>query len=105
MISLDMVCNVAGIVGNVISAGLFLSPAPTFYQIIKRKISVQDFRPDPYLATLFNCTLWVLYALVRPDITLVATINAIGILIEAVYVGVFLVLAPNRGRPEGCSPF
>jgi solute carrier family 50 protein (sugar transporter) len=100
MISLDVVCNVAGVVGNVFSVALFLSPAPTFYQIIKRKSSMQDFMPHPYLATLLNCSLWLFYALpsVSPDTTLLATVNSIGLLIEAVYVGVFLVLAPSRER-------
>ncbi|BAF24604.1 Os09g0254600 [Oryza sativa Japonica Group] len=37
MVSPDMIRNVVGIVGNVISFGLFLSPVPTFWQIIKNK--------------------------------------------------------------------
>ncbi|XLT08671.1 hypothetical protein HN51_054464 [Arachis hypogaea] len=46
MVSAALVRTVIGIIGNVISFGLFFSPAPTFYQIIKKK-SVEEFKPDP----------------------------------------------------------
>jgi solute carrier family 50 protein (sugar transporter) len=59
-----LIRNVVGIVGNVISFGLFLSPVPTFWRIIKNKDvqdfknkDVQDFKADQYLATLLNCML------------------------------------------------
>ncbi|EEC84180.1 hypothetical protein OsI_30562 [Oryza sativa Indica Group] len=83
MVSPDMIRNVVGIVGNVISFGLFLSPVPTFWRIIKNK-NVQDFKADPYLATLLNCMLWVFYGLriVHPNSILVVTINGIGLVIE-----------------------
>ncbi|KAM0849471.1 hypothetical protein ACQ4PT_053720 [Festuca glaucescens] len=101
MISPDVFCfcNIFGVVGNVISVGLFLSPVPTFRKIIKNK-SVQEYRPVPYLAALLNCTLWAFYALpfVRPNNMLVLTVNGIGLLIEAIYVGIFLVLAHNKER-------
>ncbi|KAM0859887.1 hypothetical protein ACQ4PT_046888 [Festuca glaucescens] len=99
MISPDVFCNIFGVVGNVISVGLFLSPVPTFRKIIKNK-SVQEYRPVPYLAALLNCTLWAFYALpfVRPNSMLVLTVIGIGLLIEAIYVGIFLVLAHNKER-------
>ncbi|KAE8815791.1 Protein RUPTURED POLLEN GRAIN 1 [Hordeum vulgare] len=59
MISPDAARN---IVGNVISFGLFLSPVPTFWRIIKNK-DVEEFKSDPYLATLLNCMLWVFYGI------------------------------------------
>uniref|UniRef100_A0A8I7BJ71 Bidirectional sugar transporter SWEET n=1 Tax=Hordeum vulgare subsp. vulgare TaxID=112509 RepID=A0A8I7BJ71_HORVV len=59
MISPDAARNV---VGNVISFGLFLSPVPTFWRIIKNK-DVEEFKSDPYLATLLNCMLWVFYGI------------------------------------------
>ncbi|XBI18207.1 bidirectional sugar transporter SWEET6a-like isoform X2 [Aegilops tauschii subsp. strangulata] len=59
MISPDVARDV---VGNVISFGLFLSPVPTLWRIIKNK-DVEEFKSDPYLATLLNCMLWVFYGI------------------------------------------
>ncbi|KAI4973063.1 hypothetical protein ZWY2020_015052 [Hordeum vulgare] len=38
------------------------SPLPTFWRIIKNK-DVEEFKSDPYLATLLNCMLWVFYGI------------------------------------------
>ncbi|XP_020970395.1 bidirectional sugar transporter SWEET7b [Arachis ipaensis] len=62
MVNTALVRTVIGIIGNVISFGLFFSPAPTFYRIIKKK-SVEEFKPDPYIATVLNCAFWVFYGL------------------------------------------
>jgi uncharacterized protein with PQ loop repeat len=35
---------------------------PTFWRIIKNK-DVEEFKSDPYLATLLNCMLWVFYGI------------------------------------------
>ncbi|XP_024315840.1 bidirectional sugar transporter SWEET6a-like [Brachypodium distachyon] len=35
---------------------------PTFWRIIKNK-DVEEFKSDPYLATLLNCMLWVFYSI------------------------------------------
>ena len=44
----------------------------TFYRICKAK-DVEEFKADPYLATLLNCMLWVFYGLpiVHPNSILV----------------------------------
>ncbi|XP_038999346.1 zinc finger matrin-type protein 2-like isoform X1 [Hibiscus syriacus] len=59
---LNTIRNVVGVTGNVISLFLFLSPVPTFAQIWKKN-SVEQFSPAPYLATLINCMVWVIYGL------------------------------------------
>ncbi|XBI00093.1 hypothetical protein VPH35_129257 [Triticum aestivum] len=63
MISLDAARNV---IGNVISFGVLAfclyMCKPTFWQIIKKK-DVEEFKSDPYLATLLNCMLWVFYGI------------------------------------------
>ncbi|XP_072958421.1 bidirectional sugar transporter SWEET6a-like [Typha angustifolia] len=99
MVSADAARNIVGIIGNVISFGLFLSPVPTFAKICKRK-AVEDFSPIPYLATLMNCMLWVFYGIpvVHPHSILVATINGIGLVLEAIYISIFFVYSPNRLR-------
>ncbi|KAM7479919.1 hypothetical protein LguiA_028132 [Lonicera macranthoides] len=86
--------TIVGIVGNVVSMFLFLSPLPTFIKIGKAK-SVQAYKPDPYLATVLNCGMWIFYSLpfVHPDSLLVLTINSMGLSIELIYVIVFFIFA------------
>ncbi|KAJ4749495.1 Bidirectional sugar transporter SWEET [Rhynchospora pubera] len=99
MISTGSIRTVVGIIGNVISFGLFLSPFPTFLKIFKKK-AVEQFSPVPYLATLLNCMLWVMYGLpfVHPNSVLVLTINGIGFIIEALYLLIFFIYSPRRLR-------
>jgi solute carrier family 50 protein (sugar transporter) len=96
IINRSIVCAAAG---NVISFGLFLSPLPTFIQIVN-KGDVEKFVPDPYLATFLNCALWVFYGLpiVHPNSILVVTINGTGLLIETVYLSIFFAYAPRPKR-------
>ncbi|KAK9926906.1 hypothetical protein M0R45_024114 [Rubus argutus] len=99
MANTAMLRTIVGIIGNIISLGLFLSPIPTFTRIIKQK-TVSDFKPDPYLATLLNCAVWVFYGMpfVHPDSTLVWTINGAGFIIEAAYIVIFVMYSPASKR-------
>ncbi|KAK6123383.1 hypothetical protein DH2020_042872 [Rehmannia glutinosa] len=65
---------------------------PTFFKTWREK-SVQSFKPDPYIATVLNCAMWVLYGLplVHPDSLLVVTINGTGFFIEMFYITIFFV--------------
>ncbi|KAF3437249.1 hypothetical protein FNV43_RR20002 [Rhamnella rubrinervis] len=98
MVSREGARNIVGIIGNVISFGLFLSPVPTFYKIAKKK-DVEEFKPDPYIATVLNCMFWVFYGMpfVRPDSILVVTINSIGLVLELIYLSIFFTYARNNG--------
>ncbi|KAL4379692.1 hypothetical protein GQ457_02G020210 [Hibiscus cannabinus] len=91
--------NIVGIIGNVISFGLFLSPVPTFFRIYKKK-TVEEFQPIPYLCTVMNCILWCFYGLpiVKKDNLLVLTINAIGLVIELLYLTVYVIYANDRKK-------
>ncbi|XP_057420279.1 bidirectional sugar transporter SWEET4-like [Lotus japonicus] len=95
----DIARIVVGIIGNIISGFLFLSPVPTFIQIWKKK-SVEEFSPAPYLATLVNCMVWTLYGLpmVHPHSVLVITINSSGCAIEIIYVTLFLIYSDHNKR-------
>ncbi|VVB08746.1 unnamed protein product [Arabis nemorensis] len=94
---LTLVRRIVGILGNVIALCLFLSPTPTFVRIVKKK-SVEEYSPMPYLATLINCSVWVLYGLpvVHPESTLVLTINGTGILIEIVFLTIYFVYCGRK---------
>ncbi|KAG1346907.1 Bidirectional sugar transporter SWEET6b [Cocos nucifera] len=99
MVSAENARQAVGVVGNVLSFGLFLAPVPTFVRIWKGK-GVEDFSPLPYIVTLLNCMLWVFYGLpvVHPGTILVSTINGIGVVLEAVYLCIFFFYSPNRLR-------
>ncbi|XP_021826074.1 bidirectional sugar transporter SWEET5-like [Prunus avium] len=101
MLDAGTIRTVVGIIGNVISLGLFLSPIPTFWRIIKLK-TVADFKPDPYVATLLNCAMWVFYGMpfVHPDSTLVITINGAGFVIEFIYITIFIIYSPGSKRQK-----
>ncbi|KAL6559412.1 Bidirectional sugar transporter sweet5 [Orobanche gracilis] len=74
---------------------------PTFFKIWKAK-SVQGFKPDPYIATVLNCLMWVFYGMpfVHPDSLLVVTINGVGFFIEIFYITIFFVYSdwPKRRK-------
>ncbi|KAH7658037.1 solute carrier family 50 (sugar transporter) protein [Dioscorea alata] len=99
MVSSDAIRSAVGILGNVIALVLFLSPVPTFVRICKNK-SVEQFSPIPYLATLLNCMMWVVYGLplVHPKSMLVITINGAGTVIELTYILLFLIYSNGKQR-------
>ncbi|KAJ0985816.1 hypothetical protein J5N97_004172 [Dioscorea zingiberensis] len=101
MMSPDTIRNIVGIIGNVLTFGLFLSPVPTFWKIFKRK-DVEDFSPIPYLATLLNCALWVFYGSpsVHPNSLLIITINGFGLVVEALYIFMFFFYGKGRLRKK-----
>ncbi|XP_019183184.1 PREDICTED: bidirectional sugar transporter SWEET7b-like [Ipomoea nil] len=99
-----LIRTILGVIGNVTSGALFISPAPTVYRIIKNK-SVEGFHPWPYHAALMNCFMWVFYAMpfVHPHSVLVMTINSLGIVLELSYLAVFFYYnnAKIRGKMAG----
>ncbi|MED6145889.1 hypothetical protein PIB30_029374 [Stylosanthes scabra] len=99
MTAAEIARTVVGILGNIISAFLFLSPVPTFVAIWKRG-SVEQYSPAPYLATLANCMVWTLYGLpmVHSHSLLVVTINGSGCVIEIIYVTLFLIYCDRSKR-------
>lgn len=65
---------------------------PTIKKIIKAK-SVQEYKPDPYVATVLNCAMWSFYGMpfVTSDDILVLTINGAGLVLELAYVSIFII--------------
>ncbi|MQM00781.1 hypothetical protein Taro_033517 [Colocasia esculenta] len=88
-----------GIFGNATGLFLFLAPMVTFRRIIKNK-STEQFSGIPYNMTLLNCLLSAWYGLpfVSPNNMLVYTINGTGAVLEAIYVTIFIVYAPRKGK-------
>ncbi|KAE8679284.1 Bidirectional sugar transporter SWEET16 [Hibiscus syriacus] len=96
MISLSFV---VGVIGNIISVFFFLSPLSTFCRIVRNR-STEKFESFPYISTLLSCTLWTYYGVTNPGSFLVATINGFGVVVELIYVALFLIFAPPRIRAK-----
>ncbi|CAN8275001.1 unnamed protein product [Cochlearia groenlandica] len=86
---------IIGIIGNVISLLVFLSPLETFWKIVKQK-STEEYKSLPYICTLLGSSLWTYYGLVTPGEYLVSTINGFGVVVEVFYVSLFLFYAPRH---------
>ncbi|KAL5710765.1 hypothetical protein ACHQM5_021291 [Ranunculus cassubicifolius] len=91
--------HLVGTIANITSFGLFISPIPTFFKIIKRK-DVEHFSPNPALATFMNCAMWLLYGLpfVHPNNTHVWTVNGLGLMIEFLYIIIYLWYAKKTSK-------
>uniref|UniRef100_A0A3Q7H285 Bidirectional sugar transporter SWEET n=1 Tax=Solanum lycopersicum TaxID=4081 RepID=A0A3Q7H285_SOLLC len=88
-----------GVLGNIISFFVFLSPLPTFYNIYKKK-STEGYQSIPYVVALFSAMLWIYYAFLKTNTTLLVTINTFGCFIETLYVGFYLFYAPKKARVQ-----
>lgn len=88
-----------GILGNIFGTALFLSPAITFYYVI-RKGSTEEFSGIPYVAALLNCLLYTWYGLpfITSDNILVTVSNGLGAVLEIIYVCLYLAYSPPKYR-------
>ncbi|KAF3634929.1 Bidirectional sugar transporter SWEET14 [Capsicum annuum] len=86
-----------GILGNVVSFLVYLSPLPTFYRIYKRK-STEGFQSIPYSVSLFSAMLYLYYAYLKDNEILLITINSFGFGIELMYLIVFMTYATRESK-------
>ncbi|KAL0927329.1 hypothetical protein M5K25_001492 [Dendrobium thyrsiflorum] len=86
-----------GILGNVISFMVFLSPLPTFFRILQKK-STEEFKSEPYIIALFSAMLWLYYAFIKTNELPLIIINSIGCVIEIFYITIFLIFAARKAR-------
>ncbi|XP_059438705.1 bidirectional sugar transporter SWEET17-like isoform X1 [Corylus avellana] len=84
-----------GVLGNIMSGLLYLSPTPTFWRIVKRR-STEEFESLPYICKLLNAYFWIYYGIIEPNSLLVATVNMFGAIVEIIFLIIFLLLAPSR---------
>ncbi|KAJ6737655.1 RAG1-ACTIVATING PROTEIN 1 [Salix viminalis] len=88
---------IVGVLGNIISGLVYLSPLKTFWRIVKKR-STENFSSIPYIITLMNAILWIYYGITKPDSFLIATINGFGAAAQIVYILIFLVFVSPRMR-------
>ncbi|OAE19864.1 hypothetical protein AXG93_1130s1170 [Marchantia polymorpha subsp. ruderalis] len=76
-----------------------LPVSTTFYRIFKKK-ATDSFSAIPYLCTLLNCVLWLLYGMpfVTKNGVLIMTINGIGAILEMCYLSIFMKYAAKPGK-------
>ncbi|KAL6318826.1 hypothetical protein AAG906_001299 [Vitis piasezkii] len=103
MVSKDTARTIVGIIGNIISFGLFASPIPTFKKIYHEKQWVGS---NQTLSC--NCVelqpvgaIWPSF--VHPDSVLVITINGIGLVMEIIYVSIFFTYSDWAKHRDGSS--
>ncbi|XP_062108725.1 bidirectional sugar transporter SWEET17-like isoform X2 [Humulus lupulus] len=85
--------------GTIISVLMFLSPARTFWRIVKHG-STEDFESLPYICTLLSSLLWTYYGLTKSGEVVVAIVNGFGSLVEIIYVSLFLIYAHPKMRAK-----
>ncbi|XP_042016963.1 bidirectional sugar transporter SWEET12-like [Salvia splendens] len=91
-----------GLLGNFVSLMVFLAPVPTFIQICKKK-STEGFQSVLYVVGLFSAMLWIYYAMLKTDTTLLITINSVGCFVHTAYISFYLCYAPKSARLQpGC---
>ncbi|KAL5795518.1 hypothetical protein ACOSQ2_000338 [Xanthoceras sorbifolium] len=86
-----------GLLGNIVSCLVYLAPTPTFYRIFKKK-STQGFQSIPYSVALFSAMLYLYYALLKPNGFMLVTINCFGILIESLYLIIYMIYATRDSK-------
>ena len=95
-----------GIFGMGLALVLFCVPMLTFKKILAEG-NVLGFDGLPYVFSLLNCGLWVIYALpsVTPGRMQPEIINAIGMVLEFMYCVLYAVYAPGKAfkKEFGCS--
>ncbi|KAL7205293.1 hypothetical protein ACSBR2_018270 [Camellia fascicularis] len=64
-----------GVIGNIISVLLFLSPLGTFLRIVKHQ-SPEEFESFPYICTLLSSSLWTYYGITKPGSSLLPLLMA-----------------------------
>ncbi|KAF7153982.1 hypothetical protein RHSIM_Rhsim01G0285400 [Rhododendron simsii] len=93
-----------GLLGNITTGLVYLSPAKTFWEIVKRR-TTGDYESIPYICKLVNAYMWVYYGVLKPDSVLVATVNGFGGAAEIAYIIIFLKFAPPRMKARTAIMF
>ncbi|KAI3452557.1 hypothetical protein Pfo_009221 [Paulownia fortunei] len=93
-----------GVIGNIISIFVYLSPLPTFIRICKEK-STMGFDSLPYIVALFSAMLWMYYAFLKTNAILLISINSFGCIIETIYIFIYLFYASKKARSHTAKLF
>jgi solute carrier family 50 protein (sugar transporter) len=73
-----------------------MSPIPTMLKI-KAQNTPGDFPDTPYIVALTNCTLWIMYALLKGLAQPLYT-NVLGAVLNVIWITVFVIFHDNKNR-------
>ncbi|KAI3799248.1 hypothetical protein L1987_34540 [Smallanthus sonchifolius] len=88
---------VFGLLGNIISFLVFLTPLPTFYKIYRKK-SEEGYQAVPYIVALFSAALLLYYTVLKTNAYMIVSINCIGCVIEITYLAIYIFYAPKTSK-------
>ncbi|XP_020675146.2 bidirectional sugar transporter SWEET14-like [Dendrobium catenatum] len=86
----------AGLLGNILSFLVALTPMTTFYKVYRKK-STGSFQSTPYVVALSSAMLWLYYAFLNHNVLLL-TINTCTCALESVYIAIYLFYASKKIR-------
>eukprot|EP00270_Netrium_digitus_P011779 TRINITY_DN3762_c0_g1_i1.p1 TRINITY_DN3762_c0_g1~~TRINITY_DN3762_c0_g1_i1.p1 ORF type:complete len:244 (+),score=64.90 TRINITY_DN3762_c0_g1_i1:186-917(+) len=88
-----------GAVGTLAAVLMFFSPVTTIQRIMRNK-STEEFSPFPFVSTLLNCSVWVVYSLpsVTPNRSSLLVTNFLGAAAQVFFVAVFAKFAKDRPK-------
>uniref|UniRef100_A0A6N2KBY2 Bidirectional sugar transporter SWEET n=1 Tax=Salix viminalis TaxID=40686 RepID=A0A6N2KBY2_SALVM len=82
-----------GILGNIISLLVFVSPIKTFWGVVKKK-STENYKGAPYIITLLSTSLWTFYGIIKPDGLVVSIMMAkLVAILNVGFLGAVIVVA------------
>ncbi|XP_020580674.1 bidirectional sugar transporter SWEET14-like [Phalaenopsis equestris] len=85
-----------GLLGNILSFLVTLTPMATFYNVYKKK-STGSYQSAPYAVALSSAMLWLYYALLSHNVLLL-TINTSTCVLESAYLAIYLFYASKKLR-------
>ncbi|KAL3812921.1 hypothetical protein ACJIZ3_014189 [Penstemon smallii] len=88
-----------GVLGNIATSIVYLSPSGTFYRIVKNK-STEEFDSLPYICMLLNSLLWTYYGMIKPNGLLLVTVNGFGSIVLAIFIFLYLIFAPPKMKAK-----
>ena len=86
----DLVGDIFGWMGSVISVVFFIAPVVPYYNLIKEKITYKETPGILLICSYINCVLWVVYGIKLSKLQ-VYTTNSIGGVVTLVWICIFLV--------------
>ena len=91
----DLVGDIFGYIGSVISTYFFISPVVPIIKLIKGEISVKDVPGILLICSFLNCILWAMYGLLK-DRFLQYAPNGLGGSITLIWITIYLIYLGDK---------
>ncbi|CAN4123396.1 unnamed protein product [Withania somnifera] len=70
------------------------------FRRIRKEKSTMGFQSVPYVVALFSSMLWMYYAFIKKNATLLVSINSFGCIVETIYISIFILYASKEARRQ-----